>query len=302
MGESAEGCGGGEGVGATQSDRLRRSRPRRPCASRDCPTHKAAAIYAINKMIALLLLLTAVASASAAFPSGKCSVRACESSPIALYWNDISYGRFCFETATVPCTDTATTSCCATFAAVVEKFVLTLNPACLRNVSRVTVDGAVKGGGVYPVSNGDGTAELHLTALRYTAATAAGHTICVYTTGNVCGVFGSFCADANGVCKYAVYDVAQHVCCPACVMPAAWAPGATPTPAYASPPPPPVTQSPPPPPVTYASPPPPPVTQSPPPPPVTYYTSPPPPWAPTAPTYTTPPPIALNCTCVCDEL
>ena len=153
-------------------------------------------------MIAFLLFLLA-ASASAAFPGGKCSVRACNSSPIALYWTDISYGRFCFETATTACTDTASTSCCATFAQVVEKFVLTMNPACLRNVSRVTVDGVVKGGGVYPVANADGTAELHLTALRWSAATATGHNICVYTSGNVCGVFGAFCAGVDGACKYA---------------------------------------------------------------------------------------------------
>jgi hypothetical protein len=147
-----------------------------------------------------------------AFPMGKCKYKDCQSTPTILEWTSLESNMFCLSTRyNNDCNDAL---CCKLFEDRVNKFVFTLSPTCTNSISAVTIDGIKKGGGIYPISDSNGS-ELHLTNLRWNNQTASNHTICIHTKGRECDTVDKWC----GInCRYSVYDVVTHACCPTCNM------------------------------------------------------------------------------------
>ena len=179
-----------------------------------------------------ILLLSFTPGMHARFPQGSCQSKSCSGSPVRLTWNPTggasgtdtvkSEAAMCFQVASQPCLSNSKFDCCAKFQAFLNKIVLPIDSACLKAVSRVTVDGVRKGGGVYPINTTSGS-ELHLTALGWTAESAIGKTVCIYTSDPNCNTVGKLCKDAaDGLCKFSIYDAIRHECCPTC--PFTWVP------------------------------------------------------------------------------
>ena len=77
---------------------------------------------------------------SSSFPSGSCRVKTCSVAPVQLTWttSNASDNSFCFYVSPSTCDVTANSTCCALFDLLVNKFVISVAPACIRNVSKVT--------------------------------------------------------------------------------------------------------------------------------------------------------------------
>ena len=168
-------------------------------------------------LVSLLLTFFLAQPLVSAFPMGKCPNKQCISSPLSLYWTTVQTGQFCFETAPTNCTNIPPMNCCDYFQTLLNKFVFSIDPRCMKNVTQVTIDGVKKGGGVYTVALNT-SAELHLTDLQWNTNSAANHKICIYTTGEVCSNLQTFCTDGTGRCRFSVYDAIKHICCPSCDM------------------------------------------------------------------------------------
>jgi hypothetical protein len=156
------------------------------------------------------------------FPTGRCSVNKCESSLYDLTWtSENAVGNTnvaCFTVSKKMCIDTPGFSCCSLFESRLFKIVLPSLPICSKSVAQVTVNGTRKGGGVFfDVYDGQ-NAELRLTTLRIDGSVAEGTKICL-TLVEPCNTIADFCVeDASGLCKFAIFDVGNHLCCPTCVM------------------------------------------------------------------------------------
>ena len=67
--------------------------------------------------------------------------------------------------------------------------------------------------------NPPGTAsELRITDLRLDYGTAIGVEVCLVLKAP-CQAAASFCADVDGVCRFAIVDPLTHECCPTCAFP-----------------------------------------------------------------------------------
>lgn len=158
----------------------------------------------------------------AGFPTGRCSVNKCESSLYDLTWtSETAVGATnvaCFTVNKKMCIDTPGYSCCSLFKSQLFKIVLPSLPICNKSVTQVTVNGTRKGGGVFfDVYDGQ-NAELRLTTLRIDGSVAEGTKICLSLV-EPCKTIADFCIeDASGLCKFAIFDVGNHLCCPTCVM------------------------------------------------------------------------------------
>lgn len=198
------------------------------------------------------------------FPIGRCNIRSCLSTPIAASMPVIRDSEtFCTTLYSKPCYDTPGTSCCNTFEQTFQKIVFKTFQGCENQIASVTINGQVKGGGIYKMPN-----ELVITSLRTNASAADGMIICMKFN-----LFSS-CSDpdvffGSEMYYYSIYDPFKHVCCPTCVMqldenPPSLSlppppPKMTPPPSHPSPPPPRMT-----PPPSHPSPPPPPEINPPP--------------------------------------
>lgn len=197
-------------------------------------------------LMALLLAAGPLARAAVGFPRGSCSKTDCGGSPFTLAWRPQprAGAPMCVSIDRAP---SCAGACCALFERDMNKVVLTVPPECRRAIRRVTLNGRVKAGGVFvDMYDNDTFAELRLTALRLNGTTAPGSLLCIEADAP-CDTPSTLCRntlDPNGGCRAAMYDVAQHVCCPTCAMPVPLpgegpAPGPAPPPPSRRPPPPP---------------------------------------------------------------
>ena len=210
---------------------------------------------------ASLLLLTRVLSALVVgtqvvgvqgqgfFPNGGCKSRSCISTPLAAAGPVATVDGFCFTMFARPCFDMPGGNCCATLTNLFQKIVLQARPECNRQVRSVTVDGAVKGGGIYWEDYGVGLSELRITNLQTNASMADGMVVCLsFLNASACSDPDVFFPSTQHY--YSIYDVSHNVCCPTCAMtpvarpfgsPAAMPPPSSP--AITSPPPHPLSPS-----------------------------------------------------------
>ena len=152
------------------------------------------------------------------FPAGRCAQRTCDASPYKIAWSTVQ-SPLCFTVTRSVCRDDSAYDCCETFDNLFNKIVLTSPPECQKTVKRVTVNGTVKGGGVYfDLYDNETRGELRLTNLLLDYTNAPGSVFCL-TISPPCSSLQDFCKDRNDrPCRYAVYDVAKHMCCPTCVI------------------------------------------------------------------------------------
>ena len=173
--------------------------------------------------IFLLFLAFPSPSVSSSFPSGKCSVRNCVSSPYAFRWVQdpavVLNSSFCFEVTQAPsCTEDYPSWCCTTLKNNANKVMMTSPPACLRSVRQVTWNGLRLGGGVYfDLLDNNTRGEFRITNLRSNFWTMYGSVFCIQADAP-CNTVQSFCGGDTG-CKMTFYDVDAHVCCPTCSVP-----------------------------------------------------------------------------------
>ena len=167
-------------------------------------------------MLHKLLLFTFInlACAYSVFPAGSCAPQNCQvNNPYVLLPVESAPGTICFSVDRKTCD--STTPCCNSLVNVLEKIAIKVNPICDRsNVKKVTIDGILKGGGVY-LDAYTGFSELRITSLGMNADSGVGRVFCVELQG-VCGNVKDFCG--NTTCTYAVYDPFTHKCCPTCTM------------------------------------------------------------------------------------
>ena len=168
--------------------------------------------------------LTSFTSVGAVFPGGSCKVRDCNASPVELSWISQANQEFCFRVVEKACKNPpgTTMDCCSLFDKQINKFVIAMKPACIKDISKVTVDGVKKGGGIYPlvIDTKINQTALHLTSLKFNATSAVGRVICISTKSPECGTIDRFCVDSvAGTCLYSVYDAQIHMCCPTCNFP-----------------------------------------------------------------------------------
>jgi hypothetical protein len=165
------------------------------------------------------------------FPSGRCYVYDCYSSPWDISWTSSNTSNIagaetnaCFTVNRKPgiCFDASRYDCCTTLGSNLHKIVLASSANCQGSVVKVTVNGTVKSGGVFfelgdDIGNTDDTAELILTTLRLYANIADGTTICLHLK-KPCASIDDFCIEhKSGLCKFSMYDAAMK-CCPTCFM------------------------------------------------------------------------------------
>ena len=163
--------------------------------------------------------------ASAGFPAGKCSEHVCSATPYTMRWTNTGSaggasgdsGLMCFQVDWNPACS-STKGCCELFAQRFNKVVIAAPAACKPAFKFVTVNGVMKGGGVYyDTFDDNANGELRITNLNMNASTAVGTTFCIKAS-SPCSTAAQFCDDGTGRCRYAVYDVVRHECCPTCVM------------------------------------------------------------------------------------
>ena len=216
-----------------------------------------------TKQFAVFLLSSALffANGQVAFPQGSCGARACIGSPYTFTWtsHDDTNGIYCFQLQN----NNAQSACATTFRQQTTKIVIKSQPICQDPPPKITIDGVVKGGGVYFTTFGinNSLAELRATSMNYDNNTVANVTFCIVTKPP-CLSLNALCG--GDTCYYSVYDPFTHLCCPVC----AFAPMESDTRPIAPLPPPPHVNSPPSPPLHVNSPPPPHVNSPPSPPPV----------------------------------
>jgi hypothetical protein len=162
----------------------------------------------------LLLLFSPFTHAK--FPQGSCRIKGCGGSPVKLTWISQNQDSFCFDVTRQDCT---IAECCDMFAVQTNKFVMPIEPACLKSVLKVTINGVIKGGGVYPVNYPSyNESELHLTSLKWNAVSAVNNRICIFVKDTKCNTIEKLCRDVTGNCKFSVYDAFTHKCCPTCAF------------------------------------------------------------------------------------
>lgn len=171
-----------------------------------------------NVFVAFLGLTS---GAFASFPNGRCYDRNCESNPYDLKLVtqtgiDQNTTRFCFDLNVKKCTDTQY-KCCSVLSRDLPKIVFKTKPRCLKAVAEVTVGGKPKRGGVY-FDEYETHSEVRVTALNGLNATipAEARRICL-TLRRPCHTMDKFCG-ANRNCKYAMWEVTKHECCPTCSL------------------------------------------------------------------------------------
>lgn len=171
------------------------------------------------RAFALVSLLACVWRVQA-FPQGRCYVPQCDATPYLLEWlPQTRPGTMCFRINLKDCEDASRYACCDLLRQNLNKIVIQSRPECERKVTRVTVDGAVKGGGVYfengVDSQGVPWAEQRLSTMRMNVSNAANKTVCL-SVSSPCDTIQTFCPEP---CKYAIFDPVYHLCCPTCAMP-----------------------------------------------------------------------------------
>jgi hypothetical protein len=167
-------------------------------------------------------LMLAVHAVSAGFPEGRCYAPSCQATPYDMTWTSetkMSNGHVvaCFNISSKGCIDTGKYNCCEGFANKLHKIKLSTVPQCERAVVAVTVNKTKKGGGIYFEKSGN-TAELILTTLRISGSKAVNTRVCL-TLKPPCNSIFDFCVEPrSGLCKFAMYNDPNHVCCPTCLM------------------------------------------------------------------------------------
>jgi hypothetical protein len=165
-------------------------------------------------MLSYVLLVACLSFTSFAFPGGRCFDRACSSTPYDLRFKHEQNGMFCFDILQKSCQDTSQYKCCQVLSQFLQKVVIQSRPECKSAVKHVTVNGRIKGGGVYfETYNANREGELRITSLRMPNMSAIGLEICV-ALQDPCPSYTSFCGGAE--CLSAVFDPATHACCPTC--------------------------------------------------------------------------------------
>ena len=170
------------------------------------------------KIFTLLLALCMFSTAYADFPNGRCSDKACSSSPYSLKWQTVQQsatagGRFCFVVERQVCVQTQQ-QCCTMLSNKFFKMVLASKTQCNKKIANVTIDGVRKGGGVFFDLYANDEAELRITNLPYNITTGPGRIVCINTLPP-CGTLQAFCPN-NGTCVYSIFDPETHICCPTC--------------------------------------------------------------------------------------
>lgn len=178
--------------------------------------------YALYNMIFYVMLLLPLA-VTASFPMGRCYSSSCEATPYDIAWtSETALGNdmvsACFTVTSKPCIDTTGLNCCQSFATQLHKIKLSTNQNCITSLVNVTVNGTRKGGGVYIEADVGQQAELTLTTLRIPGDKAVNTKFCL-TLKPPCNSIESYCVDdRSGLCKFAMYNDPNHVCCATCIM------------------------------------------------------------------------------------
>lgn len=165
------------------------------------------------RIIVLGLVLLAQALAYK-FPYGRCYERNCGTSPYQLVWSAANGSHLCFrldaKNRTAALKDPY--GCYNRFQKDVPKIVLETKPRCKTAIQSVAVDDRVKKGGVYFTTYDTYKSELVITSLSNINASTV---FCLKVTAP-CKTVSKICR--KGSCKYALYEPAQHDCCPTCAM------------------------------------------------------------------------------------
>ena len=139
-----------------------------------------------------------------AFPIGRCNIHTCKASPYTLEW----ISPLCFRAKNKLCIDASKYGCCSVFENYVNKIILTMDPICNTSVQQVTVNGNVKGGGLYPQDN-----EFKITSLNLFSSSNITSAIICLKLVYPCTDMQTFC---GGKCSFALFNVDKHTCCPTC--------------------------------------------------------------------------------------
>lgn len=163
------------------------------------------------------LLMSLVSHAAGySFPYGRCYDGACGSSPYRLTWvseTPVSKeeSKYCLQFRTRPCVDTRY-KCCSTLTNALPKFELHLRTECKTSLKKVTIDGVVKGGGVYFDVYTNTESELRITSLTNLSVSSVNdRTFCIHV-GPPCIPLSNFLFSN----KTAIWEVSKHECCPKC--------------------------------------------------------------------------------------
>jgi hypothetical protein len=123
----------------------------------------------------------------------------------------------CFIIDGKSCIDNTKYNCCNIFTTNLNKVVVATNPNCYKTIKSVTLDGVIKGGGVYNSLYGTNNsyAELRLTALNF--ATSPINKIFCLNVAPPCNTLETFCSTSDThQCLFALFNPDLHTCCPTC--------------------------------------------------------------------------------------
>ncbi len=154
------------------------------------------------------------------FPSSRCYVYNCFSSPWDISWITESNQQACFKISRKPgiCFDNSQYSCCNALNNNLHKIVLSTRASCKSALKNVMINNTIKSGGVFfDVGYDNISAELTLTTLRLTSNIADNTIICL-NLQEPCSTIYDFCVESKTtMCRFSIYDSSMK-CCPTCFM------------------------------------------------------------------------------------
>lgn len=170
----------------------------------------------MNKMITFIyfaLIVIPTLNGVNAFPQGRCFVNSCESTPYAITRVP---NTNCFDITIKQCSDESKYKCCQGFHQGLHKIVLESATVCDKAVRQVTVNGIVKGGGLFfAIDQEKQEAEFRITSLRLNNVTAQNTRICITLdqNNNACNTLDKLCPQP---CRVSTFDPFTHNCCATC--------------------------------------------------------------------------------------
>ncbi|KXZ49739.1 hypothetical protein GPECTOR_20phG10 [Gonium pectorale] len=151
------------------------------------------------------------------FPFCQCSDYRCSTSPYRLISIGSPSGRtdeLCYLIERVGCSQA--NPCCKKLLESLGKVEVSVDKACKPDYTGSWVNG-IKRNSYFDTDFATG--KIRITPLGMNVASATNSTVCFrFKAGSPCTTYSNLCANAAGMCTYAVFESSSHVCCPVCAQ------------------------------------------------------------------------------------